>query len=127
MHGTNMNITNKIYVVKEIILMLRSLSAYTPFDFGIKTIVYFPKIGTTGDDSISTVQPLLVTTMLQDCYLIIMVPNICAVLMINVCTLCAEVPSFEFLLTVFSVGRVFDSGRLLLPYSCTDSPTDYEY
>jgi len=67
MHGTNMNITNKIYVVKEIILMLRSLSAYTPFDFGIKTIVYFPKIGTTGDDSISTVQPLLVTTMLQDC------------------------------------------------------------
>jgi len=47
--------------------MLLSLSAYTLFDFGIRTVVYYPKIGITGDDVMSTVQPLLVSAMLEDC------------------------------------------------------------
>jgi hypothetical protein len=31
------------------------------------TIVYYPKIITTGDIAISTVQPLLISAMLEDC------------------------------------------------------------
>jgi hypothetical protein len=48
---------------------LRLLTACTPFDFGIMTIVYYPKISTTGDDAMSTVQPLLVSAMLEDCFI----------------------------------------------------------
>jgi len=47
--------------------MLLLLSACTPFDFGIMTIVFYPKISTTGDDAISRVQPLLVSAKLEDC------------------------------------------------------------
>jgi hypothetical protein len=47
--------------------MLSSLSAYTLFDFGIMTIVCYPKISITGNDAMSTVQPLLVSAMLEDC------------------------------------------------------------
>jgi len=31
------------------------------------TIVYYPKFSTTADDATSTVQPLLVSAMLEDC------------------------------------------------------------
>jgi len=30
------------------------------------TVVYYPKINTTGDDAMSTVQPLLVSAMLEE-------------------------------------------------------------
>jgi hypothetical protein len=46
--------------------MLHLLSAYTPFDFGIMTFVYCLKISTTGDDAMSTFQPLLVSAMLEE-------------------------------------------------------------
>jgi hypothetical protein len=48
---------NKIYLVKETntyVSFYYLHTEYTSFDFGIMTIVYYPKISTAGDDVMST-------------------------------------------------------------------------